>query len=521
MKQIAKRLSVGLLVLVGLTAWSGCGHAPPEEPPQESAPNTPTEETSGSADRTVWDVVYIQGAKVGYVRITTSRLVRDGQAVVRIEQLSHMAIKRFGQTTEITIETKSHQTPEGKLLDFESRLAAGPAPMVTRGRPEGDKLILETTTQGKTQTTSIPWSDEIGGFHAVEQTLLERPMQPGERRTVRILVPVFNGVATVELLARDFESVELLSGSYNLLRIDTTTTLADGQTIPGTLWTDRTGDVLKTFVELMQQESYRATKALALDETNPPELDFGHDIRVKVARALSDPHHTKRIRYRVRWEGGDPAGVFVSGDSQQVKSVDPHTIDVTVRSIRPGDSSGDSEPPTEQPVEQPAPDNLKPSPIVQSDNPDIVAVAKRVAGDRQDHWQAAVALERYVGGHITGKGYSQAFATAADVFESRKGDCTEHAVLLAALARARGIPARVAMGLVYDGNTQSFLYHMWTEVFVGKRWIPLDATLAEGGIGAAHLKLAHSSLQGASAFSSFLPVARVAGRLKIEILEVE
>lgn len=518
MKQITKRLSVGLLVLVGLTVWPGCGHAPPEEPPQESASSTPAEETSGSADRTTWDVIYIQGAKVGYVRTTTSHLVRDGQAVVRIEQLSHMAIKRFGQTTEITIETKSHQTPEGTLLNFESRLAMGPVPMVTRGRPEGDKLILETTTQGKTQTTSIPWSDEIGGFHDVEQMLLEQPMQSGERRTVRALVPVFNQVATVELLARDFEPVELLSGSYNLLRIDTTMTLADGQTIPTTLWTDRTGDVLKALVELMQQKSYRATKALALDETDPPELDLGLDIRVKVARALPDPHHTKRIRYRVRWEGGDPASVFVSGDSQQVKSIDPHTIEVTVQSIRPADSSsGDSE----QPAEQPALDNLKPSPIIQSDNPDIVAAAERVAGDLQDRWQAAVALERYVGGHITGKGYSQAFATAADVLESRKGDCTEHAVLLAALARARGIPARVAMGLVYDGSTQSFLYHMWTEVFVGKRWIPLDATLADGGIGAAHLKLAHSSLQGASAFSSFLPVARVAGRLKIEILEVE
>jgi len=67
---------------------------------------------------------------------------------------------------------------------------------------------------------------------------------------------------------------------------------------------------------------------------------------------------------------------------------------------------------------------------------------------------------------------------------------------------------------------QAFLYHMWTEVYVGGRWVPLDATLARGGIGAAHLKVGHSNLEGASALSSLLPVARVMKKLKIEVVEV-
>jgi hypothetical protein len=62
---------------------------------------------------------------------------------------------------------------------------------------------------------------------------------------------------------------------------------------------------------------------------------------------------------------------------------------------------------------------------------------------------------------------------------------------------------------------------MWDELYIGDRWIPMDATLAQGGIGAAHIKLAHSNLKGASAYSSFLPVAQVLGRLKIKVLEAE
>ena len=62
---------------------------------------------------------------------------------------------------------------------------------------------------------------------------------------------------------------------------------------------------------------------------------------------------------------------------------------------------------------------------------------------------------------------------------------------------------------------------MWTEVYLGARWIPVDGTLARGGIGAAHLKLADSSLVGASAYSALLPVTKVVGKLRIEVLEVE
>jgi transglutaminase-like putative cysteine protease len=60
---------------------------------------------------------------------------------------------------------------------------------------------------------------------------------------------------------------------------------------------------------------------------------------------------------------------------------------------------------------------------------------------------------------------------------------------------------------------------MWTEVYVDGRWIPVDGTLAQGGIGAGHLEIAHSNLKGASAYSAFLPVVQVLGRLSIKIID--
>jgi transglutaminase-like putative cysteine protease len=159
--------------------------------------------------------------------------------------------------------------------------------------------------------------------------------------------------------------------------------------------------------------------------------------------------------------------------------------------------------------------------LIQSDDPKILEMAKSAAGEEQDAWKVAQALEAYVKKTIKLKNFSQAFATAAEVAREPEGDCTEHAVLLAALARARGIPARVSIGLVYQTSSQGFVYHMWNELWIGNQWVPMDATLGRGGIGAAHLKLTDSNLAGAQAYSSFLPVAQVIGQLKVEILDVE
>ena len=119
--------------------------------------------------------------------------------------------------------------------------------------------------------------------------------------------------------------------------------------------------------------------------------------------------------------------------------------------------------------------------------------------------------------------FSQAFATATEVAKSRRGDCTEFAVLTAAIARAAGIPARVAIGLVYmhSAGPPGFGFHMWNELYVDGHWIPYDATLGLGGIGGGHLKLSDSHLSDGAALAKLIPVVQVMNRLTIEVESVE
>ncbi|MCA9109995.1 MAG: transglutaminase domain-containing protein, partial [Planctomycetaceae bacterium] len=99
--------------------------------------------------------------------------------------------------------------------------------------------------------------------------------------------------------------------------------------------------------------------------------------------------------------------------------------------------------------------------------------------------------------------------------------CTEHAVLLAGMLRAKGIPSRVAVGLVYVARLSAFGGHMWTEAYLDGRWVPLDSTLGYGGIGAGHIKFADSSLSddGPSPITAFVPLVSSLGKMKIEVVQ--
>jgi len=500
-------------VAVGFSALAGCTQSLPDVSAQTS---DGTEIVPKIEPRETWDVYLLQGKRIGYGKTTIRSEVQEGQNVVVISGLNHLAVKRAGQTTEEDILTTSVEAPLGRMLRFQSEIRMGKTPIHTAGRVRGKQLDIDVSgTEAGPIRTSLAWPSECQGPYAIEQSLMQKPMQPGEHRVLKSFVVGFNQVADIELTAKDYEPTKLLHGAYDLLRIETLTRLADDQKIEGAVWTDRTGDALKTYSQAMGLETFRATKVEALEKADVVELDLLPGTMIKVSRPLAHAHQTKQVRYRVHLRGGDPASVFVTGPMQAVKSIDPQTAEITVYALRPGLPAGNAHAPADPPSE----DDLQPNSFIQSDDPVIVADARKAVGGETDPWKTVVALERYVHDEVKQKNFSQAFATASEVARSLEGDCTEHAVFLAALCRARGIPARVAIGLVYIQGDQAFGYHMWAEAYIDKRWIPLDGTLAQGGIGSGHLKIQHTNLKGASAYSAFLPVVQVLGRLSIEVLD--
>jgi hypothetical protein len=518
-------LPIALLTAFLFSGLIGCGDnsatrakrdapvAKRENPPESSPPLRSLKVPSES-----WDILLLQGKRLGYSVSTRREVQEDGQTLLRNENASHLAIQRGEQTANEDMVSVSVETPEGRLVRFECEMRMGDSPLRTIGNVRGDRLEIETFGPGAAtaQKRSIAWSTDDGGPLAVESALLHHPMQPGQQRAIKAWMMGFERLVTIRLTAKQIEAIELPGGKKNLLRIETVTVLPGGQEMRQTVWADTSGEIQKSYMATAGgMESIRTSKAAALKESKTATLDLLPVMAVKIDRPLLHPHETKQVTYHIHLGDGDPAKVFVVGSTQAVKSLDAHTAEVTVFAVRPGAKDGNRAAPADPPTKE----DLAPNGFIQSDDPLIVADAKKAAGAETDPWKVATALERFVYQDVNKKDFSQAFASASEVARTHEGDCTEHGVFLAALARARGIPARVAIGLVYLDAAQSFFYHLWTEVYIDGRWIPIDGTLARGGIGADHLEIAHTSLAGASAYSAFLPVAQVVGQMKIEIVE--
>jgi hypothetical protein len=162
-------------------------------------------------------------------------------------------------------------------------------------------------------------------------------------------------------------------------------------------------------------------------------------------------------------------------------------------------------------------DALAPSSSIQSDAPEILAVVTEVVPADAGAWKAAQTLERWVHDAITQKNMNVAFASALEVCKSREGDCTEHAVLLAALCRAAGVPARVVMGVEYLAGIWGG--HAWNEVWIAGEWYPLDATNGLGFVDPLHLPLARLTMKDGGG-AEIVQMLGGIGSMDVDVVEV-
>lgn len=503
------------LAAVGCTSRPEPTTDPAAAPAQSAKKPDPGSLATGAPPRETWDVVYLADTRVGTIHTLFERLPEERGSQWKIRSISRLRLVRSDEIVELETDLTSWETPEGVVESFVYRTVTGPTPIVVEGRRSEAGMRITTVTTGKETHDTLPWDDSIGGFFAAEQSLRTKPMTPGEQRALKMLMPGFAGVQVVtgSLQAENRETVSLLNEQRELLRINHTTQLG-GMTIEAQCWTDAHGEILKAHIPLLGQTVYRVSAQEAGETDAATDFDLARDLVVRLTAPLTAPHTTPQTSYRVRLQDENPDQVFVSDTSQSVLPLDEHSAIITVIAVRP-DTTLQAEP------SPPTQDDSLPNHLIESDDPVVVELVAKAVQDEQDPWRVVTRLEQWVHGAIKHKGYAHGFATAADVARMLEGDCTEHAVLLAAMCRATGIPARVAVGLVYSPADQGFAFHMWNEAWVTDRWIPLDATLGMGGIGSGHLKLGVSDLGSEQTEGVMLRVLRVIQRLSVEVVEAD
>lgn len=144
----------------------------------------------------------------------------------------------------------------------------------------------------------------------------------------------------------------------------------------------------------------------------------------------------------------------------------------------------------------------------------VIALAHRLVAGHRTPFGKALALETFFRRNFTySLSASPSNSTSAMtrfLFESRSGYCQQFAGTYAVMARAVGLPARVAVGFTYGQETSPGTWvvraldaHAWPEVLLGRfGWVPFEPTPGRGNPAAVdytHVTPAEASVPPAGA----------------------
>jgi transglutaminase-like putative cysteine protease len=469
-----------------------------------------------NAGNDTWQVIYIGKGRVGYVHSTTSKLTRDNRTVYKTVSESNMTFKRFGQTIRMSTRTETEEIEDGRMISFSHETRNPPANTTrTVGKVNGKMLELAVTVAGRTNRKTLPWDPAVKSPAWQDRALREKPLKPRGVRTFKTFLPDFNKVTTVKIAADDYQVVKLYDGrSRKRLKVRITQSVLPTLTVRAFL--DSAGETSKTETNLLGQPliTYTVPREVALQELAGGELDIAVNTLVRVAKPIRRGHRSRKVVYRITTPDVDASTIIKTGDTQSVKKVSDDTVELTVTAL---------DIPARSRVKKTKSEYLASTQFLQSNDRLVIDHANRASAGESDPGKIAVRMEKHVHNKLSKKNFSTALASAAEVAKNLEGDCTEHAVLLAAMLRVKKIPSRIAVGMVYIEGRNVFGGHMWTEAYLDGKWIPLDATLGRGGIGAAHIKLAESNFaqDGPAPIAIFVPLLKVLGKMKVEVVSAE
>lgn len=130
--------------------------------------------------------------------------------------------------------------------------------------------------------------------------------------------------------------------------------------------------------------------------------------------------------------------------------------------------------------------DLLPSRGVQSDAPEIIAIAEELITDNMSDREKAKAIYEFTAKSISYDVEKQKTSdfmwddSALKVLELEKGICQDYTYLALALLRASGMEARYVAGTAGSGFNWS--RHAWVEVKVDGEWLTMDPTWGAGHI---------------------------------------
>jgi hypothetical protein len=445
--------------------------------------------------------------KIGYQRQVLETI---GDHLRQTDTLD-IVIERGGQKATLYSETMTEETIVGQPLNFAVRYRASNQETLTQGRVLADRTVQITeTVNGLARPMRTLKLDPNALFpYAQIKKLRASGLKPGSTiefiafdPSVMLSFPVITNVQTAV-------QTDTFTGSKALLQVNQVMRLPNTD-FPSTALVDTKFDLYQLDTEIggLKMRLVASTRAAALAPNE--SSNFFIEQFAKSPRALTLAEEKGALRYRIELKNKAKT-LAPQTDEQRVTANMAGGFDVLICARCGASGAGEK---TSSVLALAS----KPTAWLQSDDSAIKAAALAQTKGKRSALDKMRALESFVGAHMSQSDLSTAYASAKEAFESKTGDCTEHALLLAAMGRAIGLPTRVVGGLAYAsdylGQHDIFVPHAWMQAYVDGHWQSFDAAL--GRFDAGHIALAITDGDPSSAFVG----ATLLGNVVIEKIDV-
>jgi len=400
----------------------------------------------------------------------------------------------FGRPQTMLMRTECHLNHDLSLKTFVFLMDADPIHYELTGEVSAKGIrVSRISTKQKTETV-IPCTEKVYFASCIPAYLFSQNLKVGFETHLTVfdhyssrLLPVRTVVESMQHL-----STPRFSGQVYVVRME-------HEYFQMKAYVDSAGKIHReeSFPGLVVVSDISGAPCSENDQQHPP-LDIARLSRISVSKKIQNPRSCYYVKLRVH---GINMAELASGSERQkivgeVLEIQRENVPLII--------------PYRVPYEEEQYLNyLISTPFIQSDHPAIRSLALEIIGSEKDAKTATYLLTEWVFENIE-KVPLISIPNAIEVLKQGKGDCNEHAVLLAALLRAAGIPTRICTGLVYLKD--DFYFHAWNEAYVGD-WISVDAVFNQVPTDATHIKLIEGDLENQ------MRLMHLIGRLKLEVLE--
>ncbi len=467
-----------------------------------------------------WMEIFMSGQKIGYGHQTYRR---EGDHIIA-EEHDEFRLKRLSNVVNMSEDSTSEETLDGLILSFHNVSNQGGQPTIVDGHGDGKTFDITTKTGDyapKAQHVEFP----PGTLMAWGGERLSRSKGLAAGTTFEFLAygPSEDAFAPLptKITVGEKEKLTIHGQELEAARVTEHTVSKSGFGGIDTIeWVGANFRSLKVTVPLgpMSMDMVVASKSQAMADYLPSDI-FSASL-LSLDRSL--PANATEVDFILRRADGQPLPPLPESAMEHGEALPDGSVRLALKRPDLARKASAAQP---GPQLQEAAPFLARNAYLDTSDPLLQKLAEQAGGPPQTEPQtAAFQLRDFVADYINKKDYNVGFGTASETAKSREGDCTEHAVLLAALGRIRGLPTRTVSGLVYvphyQGQDNILGFHMWTQFYFNGHWEDFDAALTDGKEPYWRLGLVASDLNEGSMSDFTMEMARWMSELKITVSEV-